>query len=110
MGKSSFLQASFPKVLVKKKGMQPCDLDFLFNRSLLDAITLEAECPVLNAMTPMHIRRGWKSLISSIKGGGPLAVFTLQILQAFWETKMSLSKRNGKGLSHSTTVRLSSVA
>ena len=68
MEKTSFLQASFPEVFVKEKGMQPCDLDFLFNTPLFDAITLEAECPVLNAMTPMHVLRGERFISQGDEG------------------------------------------
>jgi serine/threonine protein kinase len=68
MGKTSSLQASFPEVFVKNKGMQPCDLDFSFNTPLLDAITLEPECPLLNTATPMNVRRGERFISQGDEG------------------------------------------
>ena len=44
----------------RTKQMQPCDLEFLMNTPLLDAIPLEAKCLMLNAMTPKLIRKGEK--------------------------------------------------
>ena len=68
MEKASFLQASYPEVFVKKKGMQPRDLDFPLKTPLLDAITREAECPVLNAITPMHVLRGERFISQGDEG------------------------------------------
>ena len=68
MRKSSFLQASFPKVLVNKEGIQPCDLDLLFNTPLFDAIPIEAACPVLSAMAPMQVARGERFISQGDEG------------------------------------------
>ena len=58
MRKPSFLKASFPGVSVKKKRMQPGDLEFLVNTPLLNYSTPEARCRVLQTMTPKHVRMG----------------------------------------------------
>jgi len=68
MRKSAFQQASFPEVFVKKKGVQPCDLDFFFNTPLIDTINIKAACPVLNAATPMHVRRGERFISQGDEG------------------------------------------
>ncbi|MGD8989221.1 MAG: protein kinase [Syntrophobacterales bacterium] len=39
-----------------KRKMYPHDLEFLINTPLLDAISLEAKCPLLSSMTPKHVR------------------------------------------------------
>ena len=56
--KESALPEGHPEssVAEKAKRMQPCDLEFLINTTLLDAIPLEAKCPLLNYMTPKHVR------------------------------------------------------
>jgi serine/threonine protein kinase len=42
----------------KKRRMAPCELEFLMNTPLLDAIPLEAKCPLLNCMTPGYFPAG----------------------------------------------------
>jgi serine/threonine protein kinase len=68
MGKSVVLQASCPDVFVDNKGVQSCDLDLPFNTPLFDAITREAACPVLSAMTPMHVARGERFISQGDQG------------------------------------------
>ena len=68
MGKSSFLQASFPEILVKKKGLQPCDLEFLINTPLLDSMTPEAEYPLLNASNRKQVRMGERFISQGDEG------------------------------------------
>ena len=51
MGKSTLLQASFPH-----------------NAPLLDAMNLEAAYPVLNAVTPMRVRRGERFISQGDEG------------------------------------------
>jgi serine/threonine protein kinase len=68
MGKSTFLHASFPEVLARKNGMQPCNVDFLFHTPLLDAITVEAARPMLSAVTPIQVRRGERFISQGDEG------------------------------------------
>lgn len=46
------------RVPTGKKGMSPCDLEFLMRAQLFDAISDEAKCLLLNCMTPRHFRAG----------------------------------------------------
>jgi serine/threonine protein kinase len=68
MIKSTFLKASLPEVFVNRKAVQPCDLDFFFNTPLTDAINKKAACPVLNAATPMNVRRGERFISQGDEG------------------------------------------
>ena len=52
----------------KIKKMQPCDLEFLMNTTLLDAIPLEAKCPLLDYMTSKHVRAGERLISQGDEG------------------------------------------
>jgi serine/threonine protein kinase len=48
--------------------MYPCDLEFLISSPLLDAIPLEAKCPLLNSMTPRQVPAGERFIAQGDEG------------------------------------------
>jgi CRP-like cAMP-binding protein/Tfp pilus assembly protein PilZ len=51
-----------------KKRMYPSDLEFLMETTLFDAISEEAKCPLLNVMTPRHVKAGQRIISQGDKG------------------------------------------
>jgi len=51
-----------------KKGMAPADLEFFMRTELFDAMSDEARCSLLNAMTPQHIRAGERFIQQGAEG------------------------------------------
>ncbi len=48
--------------------MYPGDLEFLINTPLLEAVPLEAKCPLLNRMTPRHVLAGARFIAQGDEG------------------------------------------
>ena len=46
----------------------PCDLEFLINTPLLNAIPQEAKCPLLNAMSPRQLKAGARLICQGDEG------------------------------------------
>ncbi len=68
MGRPSFLKASFPKLSLKKKRIQPGDSEFLINTPLLDCSTPEAKRRLLQSMTPKQVRMGERFISQGDEG------------------------------------------
>ncbi len=52
----------------EKRRMYPSDLEFLINTPLLEAVPLEAKCPLLNCMTPRHVAAGARFIAQGDEG------------------------------------------
>ena len=61
-------EVTMPGGPVAKKRLYPSDLEFLMKTSLFDAISEEAECPLLNVMTPSHVKAGERVIAQGDKG------------------------------------------
>jgi CRP-like cAMP-binding protein len=53
---------------VLKKRMYPRDLEFLMRVPLFDSLTQDARCPLLNTMTPEHVRAGERFISQGNEG------------------------------------------
>jgi serine/threonine protein kinase len=56
------------KTAVLKKRMYPRDLEFLMRVPLLDCLTQDARCPLLNTMTPEHVQAGERFISQGDEG------------------------------------------
>ena len=57
-----------PAVDPDKRRMYPSDLEFLMSSPLFHAIPLEAKCPLLDRMTPIHVKTGERFISQGDEG------------------------------------------
>ena len=63
-----FIEKTASGVEEGKRKMYPCDLEFLITTPLLEAIPLEAKCPLLNHMTPQYVQAGTRFIAQGDEG------------------------------------------
>ena len=68
MGPVSAAQWSRTTTEPGDKRMYPADLEFLIRSTLFDAIPLEAKCPLLDCVTPIHVRAGERFIAQGDEG------------------------------------------
>jgi serine/threonine protein kinase/Tfp pilus assembly protein PilZ len=67
-GHDSFTEGTTSGVEEGKRRMYPGDLEFLITTPLLEAIPLEAKCPLLNSMTPHRVPAGARFIAQGDEG------------------------------------------
>ena len=67
-GHGSFTERTTRGVEARKRKMYPSDLEFLITTPLLNAIPLEAKCPLLDRMTPQRVQAGARFIAQGDEG------------------------------------------
>ena len=67
-GDGSFTERTTSGVEERKRKMYPSDLEFLITTPLLNAIPLEAKCPLLDRMTPQRVQAGARFIAQGDEG------------------------------------------